>query len=162
MAYNRPIAVIISIIILSFPAFCWPAELFLSQQQKAAFLKAIIEKDSTYDPVEKMIRRPFSSPGYHTTLKGGYVHPTRDSLQYAVALLDSNDPNRAVRAQEILRKVILLQDQNPSSRWQRNKRADISLTVPIKPTSSPKQRLSSLARLADINPWKTVTESTRK
>lgn len=63
-----------------------------------------------------MIRRPFSSPGYHTTLQGGDVHPTRDSLAYAVALLDTGDPELLKRAEEILRRVIALQDQNPESK----------------------------------------------
>ena len=63
-----------------------------------------------------MIRRPFSSPGYHTTLKGGDVHPTRDSLSYAVALLDTGDPELLARAEVILRRVIALQDQNPESK----------------------------------------------
>lgn len=89
---------------------------FRSDSEKTAFLKALESQDARYDPVEKMIRRPFSSPGYHTTLKGGYVHPTRDSLNYAVALLDSAEPDRLRRACDILRRVIALQDQNPQSR----------------------------------------------
>ncbi|MHC4542010.1 MAG: hypothetical protein ACYS74_19855, partial [Planctomycetota bacterium] len=48
--------------------------------------------------------------------KGGYVHPPRDSLNYAVALLDSGEPDRLERAGKILRRVISLQDQNPNSR----------------------------------------------
>ena len=110
------ITIFLAALCLCVPAFCLAAERIWSQQQKIAFLRALSERDSSYDPVEKMIRRPFSSPGYHTTLKGGSIHPTRDSLQYAVALLDSGDPNRAAQAQDILRKVISLQDQNPSSR----------------------------------------------
>jgi hypothetical protein len=96
--------------------FCRAGELFSSPQQKEAFLKALREQDKRYDPAEHMIRRPFSSPGYHTTLKGGFVHPTRDSLNYAVALLDSGQPERLERAEQILRRVIALQDQDPSSR----------------------------------------------
>lgn len=92
------------------------AKPFLSQQQQAGFLKALHEKDSQYDHAQRMIRRPFSSPGYHTTLTGGFVHPTRDSLEYAVALLDSGEPNRTQRAEDILRRVISLQDQDPNSR----------------------------------------------
>ncbi len=91
-------------------------ELFSSQQQKDAFLKTLSRQDERYDPAERMIRRPFSSPGYHTTLKGGYVHPTRDSLNYAVALLDSGQPDRLERAELILRRVIALQDQDPDRR----------------------------------------------
>jgi len=44
------------------------------------------------------------------------VHPTRDSLGYAVALLDTGDPELLVRAEAILRRVIALQDQNPDSK----------------------------------------------
>ena len=105
------------LILLYIPAvFSATDELFSSQQQKTAFLKALSKQDARYDPTEHMIRRPFSSPGYHTTLKDGYVHPPRDSLNYAVALLDSQDSDRLKRAQDILRKVISLQDQDPNSR----------------------------------------------
>jgi hypothetical protein len=101
---------------LCVPILCEGAELFSSQQQKDAFLKALAEEDKRYDPAEQMIRRPFSSPGYHTALKGGDVHPTRDSLSYAVALLDSGEPGRLERAEKIVRRVISLQDQDPNSR----------------------------------------------
>ncbi len=107
---------IIYIVTLCVPVLCPAAELFSSQQQKDAFLKALSRQDQRYDPAEKMIRKPFSSPGYHTTLKGGYVHPTRDSLNYAVALLDSGRPGSLERAEQILRCVIALQDQDPKSR----------------------------------------------
>jgi len=116
MRCYRPHLMAICLLTLSSPALCRAEELFSSPRQKAAFEKALTGRDSRYDPVEKMVRRPFSSPGYHTTLKGGYVHPTRDSLQYAVALLDSGDAERLKRAQDILRRVIALQDQDPKSR----------------------------------------------
>ena len=92
------------------------ADLFSSPHQKVGFLKALRDKDPQYNPAEKMLRARFSSPGYHTTLKAGYVHRTRDSLSYAVALLDTGQPDRIKRAQDILRRLIALQDQNPDSR----------------------------------------------
>ncbi|HUS71611.1 MAG TPA: hypothetical protein VMY06_00985 [Sedimentisphaerales bacterium] len=95
---------------------CRAADLFSSRLEKEGFLKALRRKDPQYDPTEHMVRGRFSSPGYHTTLKAGYVHRTRDSLQYAVALLDSGQPDRLKRAQDILRRLISLQDQNPGSR----------------------------------------------
>ncbi len=107
---------IIYLLTLCLPSICSAAELFSSPQQKAGFLKALSEQDARYNPAEKMIRRGFSSPGYHTTLKGGYVHPPRDSLNYAVALLDSGEATPLKRAQDILRKVTSLQDQDPNSR----------------------------------------------
>ncbi len=116
MSYVKLPLMIFWVLIVCQPSICRSADLFVSQQQKDAFLKVLAGKDPQYDPAEKMIRRPFSSPGYHTTLKGGYVHPTRDSLEYAVALLDSGEPGRAQRAQDILRRVISLQDQDPNSR----------------------------------------------
>lgn len=90
--------------------------LVLTQTQLARLNQALAEWHPRYDPAEQMIRRPFSSPGYHTTLKGGDVHPTRDSLNYAVALLDTGDPELLRRAEGILRRVIALQDQNPESK----------------------------------------------
>ena len=108
--------IMISLLSWYIPTFCSAVELFSSQQHKEAFLKALSKQDARYDPAERMIRRPFSSPGYHTTLKGGFVHPTRDSLGYAVALLDSGQTDRLERAEQILRRVIALQDQDPISR----------------------------------------------
>ncbi len=78
--------------------------------------QALAVRDAQYDPAEQMIRRPFSTPGYHTELQGGFVHPTRESLLYALALLDSGQPEREARAVEILRRVVALQDVDPTSR----------------------------------------------
>jgi hypothetical protein len=116
MKHLRLLLTIILAITLCAPILCPAADLFSSQQEKAGFLRALRDKDSQYDPDEKMLRARFSSPGYHTTLKSGYVHRTRNSLSYAVALLDSGQPDRLKRACEILRRVISLQDQNPESR----------------------------------------------
>jgi hypothetical protein len=63
-----------------------------------------------------MLRELLRSPGYHTTLKGGFVHPTRSSLTYAVALLDTGDEALRRRAEEVLRRVIALQEQKPASK----------------------------------------------
>jgi len=87
-----------------------------TKAQLARLNQALAEWHPRYDPAEQMIRRPFSSPGYHTALKGGDVHPTRDSLNYAVALLDTGEPGFLARAEAILRRVIALQDQNPESK----------------------------------------------
>jgi len=116
MSKTHTQSIIVSLLTFHMAAFCPAVELFSSPQQKEGFLKALSQQDERYDPAERMIRRPFSSPGYHTTLKGGFVHPTRDSLNYAVALLDSGRPERLERAEQILRRVIALQDQDPNSR----------------------------------------------
>ena len=79
-------------------------------------LRELLEQwNREYDPEMRMIRKPFSSPGYHTTLKGvEFTHPTRDSLVYALALLDSEIPEYEARAGEVIGKVLTLQDRDRS------------------------------------------------
>ncbi|WYL92739.2 MAG: hypothetical protein HEQ35_01720 [Gloeotrichia echinulata IR180] len=88
----------------------------LTPKQLERLNKALEWRHKQYDPVEKMLRVPFSSPGYHTQLTGGMVHPTKNSLDYAVALLDTQDETYRKRAEDILRRIIALQDQNPNSK----------------------------------------------
>ena len=85
------------VLMLSGP--CLAADLFSSEAQRQAFLRALAKEDANYDPAQQMLRAEFSSPGYHTTLEGGIVHRTRESLEYAVALLDSGEPDRLKRAE---------------------------------------------------------------
>jgi hypothetical protein len=88
----------------------------MSSQAYERFLETLKSADERYDPDACMTRRPFSSPGYHTALQGGFVHPTRESLSYAVTCLDAGDEEHLHRAEDILLKVTSLQDSNPSSR----------------------------------------------
>lgn len=84
--------------------------------QLARLDRALAPGEAHYDPVEQMLRRPFSSPGYHTTLTGGYVHSTRESLAHAVGLLDTGRPADRERAIAIIRRVVALQDTDRASR----------------------------------------------
>jgi hypothetical protein len=61
----------------------------LTDAQKDRLNRALEPFHAKYDPAAKMLREPFHSPGYHTTLKDGTVHGTRSALIYAVALLDT-------------------------------------------------------------------------
>lgn len=88
----------------------------MSLQLRNAFDKELNRFHRMYDEKENMLIQPFSSPGYHTTLKGGMVHSTRESLKYAVALLDSGEEKYLQRAVQILKKVISLQDTDPGSK----------------------------------------------
>jgi hypothetical protein len=94
---------------------CFAADFRPTAARRQAFLRALEKEDANYDASQQMLRTPFSSPGYHTTLTGGYVHSTRGTLDYAVALLDSGDPDRRARAEAVLHRVIALQDQDPNS-----------------------------------------------
>jgi hypothetical protein len=102
--------------VVSRPVSAGQLSLFSNDTERRGFLAALEKRDADYDAKEKMTRRPFSSPGYHTTLNGGMVHSTRESFSYAVALLDSGDAKRLARAVDILRRVIALQDQDPNSK----------------------------------------------
>lgn len=88
----------------------------LTPEEQRDLLAALAPRDEAYDPAERMVRESFHSPGYHTALKGGWVHATRSSLGYAVALLDTGEEWRLKRACEVLDRVIALQDQNPESK----------------------------------------------
>ncbi len=88
----------------------------LTKEQRKSLNLALEEYEDRYDPLEKMVTSRVSKAGYHTTLKSGTVHPTRTSLTYAVALLDSGDEEYLQRAIDILVRVIGLQDQDPESR----------------------------------------------
>ena len=91
------------------------APLFRSAEERRAFRGYMAALDRSYNPEEHLTRRPFSSPGYYTTLTGGMVLSTRASAQYAVALLDSGEPERLERACDVLRRLLALQDQDPDS-----------------------------------------------
>ena len=84
--------------------------------QQDSFRAALLEADSQYDASVHMLKAKAASVGYHSTIQNGIVHPTRDALQYASALLASGEDERIARAAEILRQVIALQDQNPESK----------------------------------------------
>ncbi|MEK4045574.1 hypothetical protein NSU18_18145 [Paenibacillus sp. FSL H8-0048] len=85
----------------------------LDQRQRLIHKMAGLE--SRYDSAICMLRSPFSSPGYHTTLKEAeFIHSTRDSLSYALGLLDTELAGYEQRAFDIIRQVISLQDTDPA------------------------------------------------
>ena len=84
---------------------------------ETALEQHLAECDSRYSDDVGMLGKTWHSPGYHTTVPDGeWVHPTRDSLAYALALLQSREPERAARAQKVIRTVISLQDQNAENK----------------------------------------------
>ena len=92
------------------------ADYFPTEVRRQAFLRALDKQDQNYDASAQMLRTPYSSPGYHTTLKDGFVHGTRNSLDYAVASARLRRRRAAPARRAILRRVIALQDQDPNSR----------------------------------------------
>ncbi|MBM4018338.1 MAG: hypothetical protein FJ288_08450 [Planctomycetes bacterium] len=59
---------------------------------------------------------PFHGPGYHSRVADGtYVHDILNSADYAVALLKAGDAAPPARAADVLRKILSLQDTDPTS-----------------------------------------------
>ncbi len=70
-----------------------------------------------YNPDMRMLGVAWRGPGYHTRVPNGtWVHPTRESLDYALGLLQSGAPDHAARAADIIRAVLALQDVDPTNR----------------------------------------------
>ena len=74
--------------------------------------------DQHYDPSEQMLKVPFEGTGYHSrVVNGTEVHPTRESLYYAVALLQRGRTKDVSVATEILRKVLPLQQTDLKNKF---------------------------------------------
>ncbi|MBN1422207.1 MAG: hypothetical protein JXP34_25760 [Planctomycetes bacterium] len=110
----RPIALLVAISAAraSLPARAAESSPF----DRAVLAAALRDAAGRYDPAEAMLRGSASRVGYHTTLRSGPVHPTRESIYYAAALLDAGGEENRDRAVRILRRVISLQDRDPASR----------------------------------------------
>ncbi len=84
--------------------------------QRGMLLRAIEAKETSYNPEVRMLRSPFSSPGYHTTIKqADSIHSTYKSLVYALGLLDTEEERYAQRAFDIIGQLASMQDKAPSS-----------------------------------------------
>ncbi len=70
-----------------------------------------------YNPTMRMLGVTWNGPGYHTRVPNGtWAHPTRQSLDYALALLQSGAPDQTARAADIIDAVLALQDVDPTNR----------------------------------------------
>ncbi|MFD0714351.1 hypothetical protein [Paenibacillus sp. GCM10027626] len=65
----------------------------IKQQKELQMLRGkIASKELAYNPEIQMLTSPFSSPGYHTTIKKAEtIHSTLESLIYALGLLDTEE-----------------------------------------------------------------------
>ncbi|MBI5083288.1 MAG: hypothetical protein HZB13_01645 [Acidobacteria bacterium] len=91
----------------------WPA-----RWDRILVRKAVEASDHRYDPDKAMIQAILGPEyRYHTRLRECRAHPTRDSLDYALLLLEESSKPRVARAQAILDRVLNLQVVDPSSKW---------------------------------------------
>ncbi len=85
------------------------------EHDQAMLGHALRSMDANYDPVEHMIGRKLGDAySYHSAIRNGVAHPTRDSLEYALLLLEAG---RAERSFEVIDRVIREQDTDTASRF---------------------------------------------
>ena len=86
----------------------------ISETEQERRKNALEARHKDYDPEERLLKRYFGSAySYNYFARDTYAHPTRDSLSYAVALLDTYDDSFLDRAQDILRRIIGIQEADP-------------------------------------------------
>ena len=95
------------------PETGWPAA-----WDRRLLESALVLEDPRYDNAERMLTRVLG-PGYryHTKLHNSRVHPTRESLEYALYLLEAGGRERNDRALATIDRVLALQDRDPDSKW---------------------------------------------
>jgi len=84
-----------------------------------ALVAAAVERlDESFDPQESMLARRLGADyHYHTSLRGRVVHLTRESLDYALLLLEAGGDERRQRAAQIIQRVVALQEVDGQSKW---------------------------------------------
>jgi hypothetical protein len=99
------------------------AEAPASQGWSGAWDRALLEGvlarwDKDYDPNACLLsghRGP--EYNYQSGLRNTVVHPTRESFEYALLLLESGEATRHERALKVLDRDLPLQETDPESRW---------------------------------------------
>lgn len=87
----------------------------ITEENRALFLNCVQHYHETYDEESHMVRQKFVPKGYHTHYQGETVHPTFDSMVYALALLDTGIEENYSRANNIIDRILSLQDTNPDN-----------------------------------------------
>lgn len=73
-------------------------------------------QESNYSPDLHLLGETWNGPGYHSRIPNGrWVHPTRTALDYALALLRSDDAAYHRRAEDVITRILTLQDTDPVS-----------------------------------------------
>ena len=91
----------------------WPA-----RWDRILVEKYVAAESERFDAAQSMVTR-LLGPGYryHTRLREMRVHPTRESLDYALGLLEAGGKDALDRARKVVDRVLELQDVDPTSKW---------------------------------------------
>ncbi len=85
---------------------------------RAVLLAAVERMDARFDPAEMLISQKIGPEyHYHTSLRNTTAHLTRDSLDYALLLLETGEEQRRRRGMAILDRILTLQDTDTKSQW---------------------------------------------
>ena len=88
----------------------------LSPDQISALEKSLEKRHQQYDPDEQLLAsKKGGGYDYNSYLRNQIVHPTRESLSYARALLDTGNPKWQARAFDILRRIAQFQVSDPQN-----------------------------------------------
>lgn len=75
-----------------------------------------VDGDELFDPDWNLLLQEGYGHLYHTRIAPGVkAHRTRESLRYALRLLESGDSSRYARAGDVIREVLKVQDVEPTS-----------------------------------------------
>lgn len=87
----------------------------LSRQEIDYLKKDLERKEKEYDPSAKMLFCVTKDKHYHSDLDSGVVvHQTRESLEYAVALLKTDNESYMRRGIDIIKTVLPMQEKDTS------------------------------------------------
>lgn len=85
---------------------------------RSLIAKAAAAADRSFDAKEHMLRRRVGAAyNYHSSLRNVDVRPTRESLAYALLLLEEGSEANCERAALVIDRVIALQEVDPASKW---------------------------------------------
>lgn len=78
--------------------------------------KAQVERQNEhYDQEERLLKKWFGDAySYNWYTRNAHAHPTRDSLGYAVDLLDTYDDQYVSRASDVIARIIEIQEDDPA------------------------------------------------
>ncbi|MFJ7199025.1 MULTISPECIES: hypothetical protein [unclassified Streptomyces] len=76
---------------------------------------ALAEGDRCWDTEANLLQVEAPYNPIHTNIKGGHAHPTRNSLHYALLLLERGAEGDAERAHSVILRIAGLQDRSPEN-----------------------------------------------
>lgn len=95
-----------------------PGQHWTSEWDRAVLLGAVQRAEPAFDAAESLLVREVGPEyHYHTNMRSARVHPTRDSLDFALTLLETGEPERRDRAFQIIERMVSLQETDPASKW---------------------------------------------